>query len=411
MSIAVGVLVKQLNDTLAELAVADLDTVAPTELADVLVDLLGADSRLDAVCAQVAGRVDASMVWANDGSRSCAGWLGRAAHRDRREMAGLVRRARQLRAMPGAQAAHGAGTLSARHIRLLATAQQTAPDHYDSDEAWLVTQATVLGFDDFARVIAYWCQCAAPDQAEDDARDRYDRRRLHLSGALDGTGVLDVEFEPIGFGVFAEALRRIEQQLWDADWAEARGRLGDAATKADLVRSDAHRRYDALIEMARRSAAMPKGARKPIPLITVHVDHQTLVGRVCELATGTIVTPGEILPLLSQADIERAVFDPASRVIDLGHRSRLFVGGTRRAVQIQHRHCTHPTCDIPAERCDIDHITPWQHGGRTDRDNATPLCPTHHPGRRHTNQRRQPTKTPATHPGSDPSDDDPDPPD
>jgi hypothetical protein len=297
--------------------------------------------------------------------------------------------------------------VSGPHVRLLAKAQEAAPEHYDSDEAWLLTQARDLRFDDFARVIAYWCQCAAPDEAEDDARNRWDRRRLHLSGGLDQTGHLDVEFEPIGFEIFSEALRRIEQELWDTDWAEARARLGEAATKADLVRSDAHRRYDALIEMARRSAAMPDNARKPAPLITVHVDHDTLVGRVCELSTGTIVTPGEILPLLCQADIERAVFDPAGRVIDLGRQSRLFVGGTRRAVQLQHRRCAHPTCTIAAERCDIDHIHPWEHGGRTDRDNGTPLCPTHHPGRRRNHRRRQPTKTTATRQRGDRSDDDP----
>ena len=34
-------------------------------------------------------------------------------------------------------------------------------------------------------------------------------------------------------------------------------------------------------------------------------------------------------------------------------------------------------CDVPAERCDVDHIVPWTDGGRTDQFNGRLECPAH----------------------------------
>jgi hypothetical protein len=42
---------------------------------------------------------------------------------------------------------------------------------------------------------------------------------------------------------------------------------------------------------------------------------------------------------------------------------------------------THPYCDAPAWRCDIDHIEPSAVGGPTNTDNGRPRCPFHNRGR------------------------------
>ena len=134
--------------------------------------------------------------------------------------------------------------------------------------------------------------------------------------------------------------------------------------------------------MAKRSAAMPADAKHARYLFTVLVGYETFAGRICQLADGTVVTPGQIVPLLTDADIERVVFDSPSRVVDVGRRQRLFTGGTRRAVEVRDLHCTHDTCDVPYERCDVDHATPWAEGGETTRANGRLRCPHHNPGRR-----------------------------
>ena len=148
-------------------------------------------------------------------------------------------------------------------MRHLIRAHGTNAVAFARDEAMLVDHALTLRFDDFVRAVDYWCQLHDPDGVEHDAVDRYQARSAHLSQTFDGTGVLDATFEPVGFALFSESLARIEREMWEADWVEARARLGASVCEADLCRTRAQRRYDALIEMARRAQAVPDGARLP----------------------------------------------------------------------------------------------------------------------------------------------------
>ena len=111
--------------------------------------------------------------------------------------------------------------------------------------------------------------------------------------------------------------------------------------------------------------------------LCVFVDYETFAGRICELANGTVVTPGSVVDWLDAAWIERVVFDGPSRVIDVGVRRRLFTGGTRRAVQVRDRQCFHEFCELPAEDCQVDHVVPYAAGGTTTQDNGRPACGFH----------------------------------
>ena len=72
--------------------------------------------------------------------------------------------------------------------------------------------------------------------------------------------------------------------------------------------------------------------------------------------------------------IERVVFDGPDRVMTIGmHRS--FTGALRRAIEVRDRTCTHPYCDLRADRCDADHALPYIEGGPTDRPTAAWAAP------------------------------------
>jgi hypothetical protein len=91
----------------------------------------------------------------------------------------------------------------------------------------------------------------------------------------------------------------------------------------------------------------------------------------CVQGTGTVVSPGQLVPLLGEADIERIVFDGPSRVIDVGVRRRFFTGALRRAIEVRDRHCQHES------GCHIDHEIPYSEGGLTVQENGRCLCPVH----------------------------------
>jgi hypothetical protein len=50
----------------------------------------------------------------------------------------------------------------------------------------------------------------------------------------------------------------------------------------------------------------------------------------------------------------------------------------RHLVSARNATCTAPGCGQPAARCDLDHTTPWHHGGLTCPCNLAPLCRHHH---------------------------------
>ena len=75
----------------------------------------------------------------------------------------------------------------------------------------------------------------------------------------------------------------------------------------------------------------------------------------------------------------RLVTDPASGVvIDVGRTRYRPPAGLADLVRARDRACVFPTCQTPAERCDIDHLTAWSQGGTTSLDNLVVLCEAHH---------------------------------
>ena len=75
----------------------------------------------------------------------------------------------------------------------------------------------------------------------------------------------------------------------------------------------------------------------------------------------------------------RLVTDPASGVVlDIGRTRYRPPAGLADLVRARDKTCVVPTCQTPAPRCDIDHLTPWSEGGTTSLDNLAVLCQAHH---------------------------------
>ena len=165
------------------------------------------------------------------------------------------------------------------------------------DEAMLVAQAAEMGFEDFSRVLAYWKQLADPDGAEASDEERKASRDVFLEPSFDGMWLGQMTLDPINGAIVAGELNRLEHDLFEADCAEAKERLGRTARIDELARTSGQRRADALVEMATRSRTAPAEGIRPAPLFSVLVGFETLHGRICELENGTVLHPSALEPV------------------------------------------------------------------------------------------------------------------
>jgi hypothetical protein len=210
-----------------------------------------------------------------------------------------------------------------------------------------------------------------------------------VSVGRDDSGAVTGRFSlhPVWGTAFATKLAQIEREMFAADWARAHAVHGASTRFEHLTRTAEQRRADAMVEMALRAEAAEPGAAARRPLVTILSGFDGLRDRISEIEDGTYLTTDQALRALRVADFERAVQTPDGRV-EVSERARLFRGATRRAVEIRDRWCTRPGCDLPPERCDVDHTVPYAAGGPTTQANGRLRCPPQHDGRRAAPQSR-----------------------
>ena len=283
-----------------------------------------------------------------------------------------VGRARALGSMPHMTAALTEGALSPEHVDVLGGANSDRRSVlFAAHEETLVEQAKLLRFGDCCQMVEYWKQHADAAGCEDEAQRRHEARHAAAATTFDEMVDLRAVLDPLGGKIVVGELNRLMEQQRRHDKHDG------------TVRTAGQRRADALVEMATRSRTTQPDGLRPRPLITILTGHESFA-RVCELADGTVLAPGQVVPLLSEADLERVVFDGPDRVISVSRR-RSFTGALRRAIEVRDRHCQHPSgCDEPADRCDVDHIQPYADGGPTSLDNGRLSCWPHN---RHPNLR------------------------
>ena len=389
-----GRMAEESGDLIGDLAGAidALVAAGPEAVGDAtgVIDLVRQAQRLAGVVCSAVSSLDASGEWQVEGAYSASTWLSSRCRLPLREARRMCRLGRTMGEMPEAAEAWLSGEISAAHLEVFASVCTTrTAESFRRDEAMLVDHARGLSFHQFNQAVRYWDQLADPDGCEEADERRRTRRDVSLSQTFAGMWLGSMTLDPVSGAIVAGELARIEQQLFTADVEDARRKeeAGLLGPGAPLARTVAQRRADALVEMATRSRVAPEDGRRPSPLFSVLVGYETLSGRVCELANGHVVTPGSLVPWLSQADIERAVFHADGRV-EVAAASRFFSGATRRAIEVRDRTCTHPTCEVSAERCQVDHIVPWAAGGPTTQENGRLLCGYHN---RLRNQRPPPS--------------------
>jgi len=115
----------------------------------------------------------------------------------------------------------------------------------------------------------------------------------------------------------------------------------------------------------------------------VLIDLDTLVDRAedgtnmpyrSEVFGGGPIPADTIRRLMCEADVTRVIMRGASEVVDVGRTQRLATPAIRKAVWARSGGVCEICHQVPAIRCQVHHIRPWEHGGETSLENSLLVC-------------------------------------
>ncbi len=380
---SVGAVLAQVRNAVDALAGLDVGAFADGELDELVTGLQVERQRLTGVARDALGEWDERRVWEWNGSRSAGHRLARVDRSSVDHAKTEIARARAGRRCPLTARAVTDGVLSVDQFQVITAANTPARAALFAEaEALLVGECAGLDLRGTRIVIQRWtetvdelldtdrtverdrCLAEGVDPEPRPAPVAHLDARLFASRSFEGRLVIDGDLDPIGAEIITNELGRLTEQIRRAD------------KRAGITRSPAQRRAAALIEMATRSATAPTNGRRPRPLFTVTVGHDTMA-RLCSLASGVLLSSGDLVPYLDTAMLETVLFADHTTMLSVS-RQRSFRGALRRAIQVRDQHCQHPSgCDIPADECDVDHIVPYADGGLTSQFDGDIGCNAH----------------------------------
>lgn len=389
---------------------ADVEAALDKWLAGAQPDLWADDDSVDAVAAihrimnkvaaidtRVVRQADQRQLCQRFGLGSTTNWLAWRHKTSRTTARRRVSAAAVVPLLPGLGEAMVAGRVGVDHAATLAALDtpETRDDLVRTHEL-LVDDAQQLGFLGFRKVCAWWLRLADPDRADRTDRHNHDKRGVTLAETTGGWHLAGW-LSPIDGQTVADTLSTFEDRELKADRATARAEHGDHATYDQLPRTRQQRRADALVAAMKAAGTAPADARAPRPVANIVIDHLTFTDalrrraglpvdptdpaqyrtRTCRLTTGTPINAADALDHLLSGWVRRVVIDPHNIITDASARQRLFTGPLADMLRHLLGECRVPGCHVPAEHCDIDHVTPHADGGLTITGNGDPACRRH----------------------------------
>lgn len=376
--------------SLGGLAQVDLVGLGATELRDTVQQVMRMESMLAAFKFRVLAEAERTRAAASSGMTGTSQWAAAASHLDPVTAARQAKLAQGLQERQATQAALAAGNLSAEHADVIVKATallpgSTTPEQQAVVEQALIEKAGSLPPQQLRRharraVAAIEDDLAAVDAHENSLlvdQESAARAKMRLTLHDNGDGTVTGHFTvPTLQG---HLLRKVLQSIT----APRRGRLG--ASRAQVgdnvgIRTDWDRaRGEAFCELLER-LPVDHLSPKTAATIVVTMTEESVKGslKVAGLDTGADVSAGEARRLLCNAGVIPAVLGGASIPLDLGRSARLFSEAQRVAIGLKYESCAADGCDRPIAWSELHHRKPWAQGGKTDLEDAVPICHFHH---------------------------------
>ena len=356
-----------LNGALDAVEALSPDDVSWADQEQLVRGLEAAQRRLDALRLRALESFVRGGGWEDEHHISPAAWVRAELGQSRGDAGRDLALSRALRDWPSVAARLGAGRISARHAAVVCSALSRLPEADDATVEAVLDLAELVDPLELTRALAARIAAAAPEAAQRDAEDVYERRGLHHSTTLDDMGRLDGWLDPELSELFRDAL--------DAESVRDRA--------ADDKRTAAQRRHDAFGRIIRRAVSAPDAPKRhgqPVQLLVLAPAEAVLGEPGAEparTAGGHVLTQGALDRLSCSSPMARCLL-AGSVPLDLGRTVRIATEAQYRALVVRDRGCAVRGCDRPASWCSPHHVIPWQHGGSTDLDVLVLMCEAHH---------------------------------
>jgi hypothetical protein len=343
----------------------------------------------------VADHLDVAEPFRDLGYFTARAWMKHHLQLSGSEAHGRVQEARLRRAVTvwnNALAAGQVGVAQTRLMARIAANPRIEPDVLTQGVWQLMVDAMDCSYIEFERRALTWEALADPLGAAEKLERNRQRRTASVHQNSDGSWNLNAVFDDVGGPEFLEIFCWFVDREFDRDWKDATRRVGEGNVDVSMLRrTEAQRRSDALVEMARAAAACPPDRERPLPTANFLLYATTAAAAAdghpidplgyrdvtSRTDRGHRINPDAIIGVSLWSLIRRVVTDSKGVVIELGRTQRLFSGFAREAVMLLEPTCIWPGCDQPHTWCHADHLTSWTTRGPTNPDNGAPLCPRH----------------------------------
>ncbi|MFT5359149.1 MAG: hypothetical protein ACI9KE_006392 [Polyangiales bacterium] len=339
-------------------------------------------AELEAELAQLSARIDAAThrqltliraideaeIWAAQGARSCAAWLGWRIGLGAGSARERVRVARALAGLPAINAAMSEGRVSFSKARAL-TRVATPSNERDLLNMALASTAAQL-----ERICSGLKRALVGESEEGEEAEVGAERYVQMRTMADGTREVRARLCADEAALVMEVLHRVREGLSEecSSGGEAsRPGLADALVR--LVQGGGMTGV-ADSEDTQVTFAAPRE-------VVVHLEHDALGDLAATLDDGSRV-PAETFRRVACDCALRCTLEDAGGVeggssIDVGRRTRSISPALRRALSRRDDGCRFPSCAC-RRYLDAHHIEHWTHGGETTMSNLVTLCTFHH---------------------------------
>ena len=342
-------------------AMLDLSVLSVDDLALGALGLQRHIDRMKALHAGVVNAADSARVWQGTGARNMADWMAGATNTSYGEAASRVRLGEALDQSPELADAVQKGEVSADSAEALHDAVTRPAPNGDIKD--LVDAVKGTGPRDAKAAAERFKEINSPETDEQAEERRYQKRSVRSTPATDGMVTTTITLPSLESREFHNAITSVAGKPSKGDERTTEQRLADG-----------------LVQLCRAYAKgqVLGGREKPTILITI--DALSFAGDTNEpgvTAHGDRIPAHVVRHLAEQANLQR-VLHAGAMILDLGREVRFATDAQYRALVARDGSCRWLECHIPAAWCEVDHLVPFEDGGRTDIDEMVLWCSHHH---------------------------------